>query len=309
MKDKDIMDKEKPFFSIIIPSYNRALLIIKIIDSFLKQTYPYFELIIVDDGSNDNTKAVFETLKDERVKYYWIDNRERGAARNFGAKLATGDYINYFDSDDLAYSNHLEEACQAITALSFPMVFHLGYEMKDENGRLIHKHRSVNGNGNNKLLRVNYINPNPLFVHKDTLKEVEYCCDRNLSGTEDWLYHLRLMARYNFIAYDKSITSCMIQHDERSMNQYSGNAVLSRNELLLKYLKDDYIFMNRYGNNLSKISAECYGLASLHYALQGKKATAIKTFFKATIQYPIIIFKRRTLGILKYLLLGKINIQ
>ena len=130
--DKNLDDNNKILFSIIIPTYNRSAFILKIIDSFLKQSYPYFELIIVDDGSNDNTAEVTGTIKDERVKYFCKENGERGAARNFGAKQATGDYINYFDSDDLAYPNHLEVACAAARKLEKPMQFHVGYEMKNE---------------------------------------------------------------------------------------------------------------------------------------------------------------------------------
>ncbi len=300
--DINLTGKINIFFSIVIPSYNRASFIIKTIDSFLKQTYPYFELIIVDDGSNDNTKEVINAIKDERVKYYWKENEERGAARKFGAKLSTGDYINYFDSDDLAYPNHLEEASRTITKLNTPMVFHLGYEMKDENGKLIHKRKLVKGKGNDKLLRLNYINPNPLFVHKDTLKEVEYYCDRNLSGTEDWLYHLQLAARHDFIAYDQMVTSCMIQHDNRSMNNYSGDEVLKRNELLLHYLQADDRFMAVYGKRLHTISAEMKGLGALHFVLEKKKIEAIKQLLISFRLSPVLIFNRRTLAIIKYII-------
>jgi len=299
--DPNLDKSQEIYFSIIIPTYNRAAFITKTINSFLKQNYPFFELIIVDDGSTDNTKELINSIQDPRIRYFQKENGERGAARNFGAQKANGEYINYFDSDDIAYPNHLELAVKAIRELKNPMIFHLGFEMKNEIGDLIYKLKPKKLTGNSDMLKVNYINPNPLFVHKNTLMEVEYNVDRNLAGSEDWLYHLQLAARYNLHAYDEIITSCMIQHGDRSMNKYSGDAVLNRNELLLYYLKSDTHFIKKYGNKLHSISAEVYGLAALNYVLERKKIKAINTFLYSIRLSNIIIFKRRTLAIIKYL--------
>lgn len=86
--------------SIIIPTYNRAHLICHSIDSILAQTYPDYEIIVIDDGSTDNTG---ETLKKYggRIKYVRQENRGFGAARNRGLEEVTGEYIAFLDSDDL----------------------------------------------------------------------------------------------------------------------------------------------------------------------------------------------------------------
>jgi len=299
--DPNLDKSQKIFFSIIVPTYNRAAFIQETISSFLKQTYPYFELIIVDDGSSDNTRELINSIPDTRIKYFRKENGERGAARNFGAQMANGDYINYFDSDDIAYPNHLELAAKAIMELKNPMIFHLGFEMKNELGKLIYKSKAQKGIGNSAILKVNYINPNPLFVHQHTLAEVVYNKDRDLAGTEDWLYHLQLAARYKLYSYDEILTSCMIQHNERSMNTYSGDAVLKRSELLIYYLKQDEQFIAKCGNDLKAISAEMHGLAALHFVLEKKKRKAIKMLLKSIWLSPVIIYKRRTLAVIKYL--------
>ena len=97
-------------FSIIIPTYNREKFIVKTIQSVLSQTYTNFELIIVDDGSTDNTEKFVRNVKDNRIKFFKKENKERGAARNYGTNKAKGDYITFLDSDDLLYSKYLEEA-------------------------------------------------------------------------------------------------------------------------------------------------------------------------------------------------------
>ena len=96
---------KKLLISIIIPSYNRAELISHTLKSVIQQTYKNWELIIVDDGSLDNTREVVKPfLNDDRI--FFVDrpkDRLRGgnAARNYGMKLAKGEYIKWLDSDDL----------------------------------------------------------------------------------------------------------------------------------------------------------------------------------------------------------------
>ena len=93
------------FFSIVIPTYNRAKFIDKAIASLLNQKYEDFEVIVVDDGSTDNTEEVVKSFNNNKVKYYKKENQERGAARNYGAKLAKGEYINFFDSGPIGDAN------------------------------------------------------------------------------------------------------------------------------------------------------------------------------------------------------------
>lgn len=102
-----------PLVSIIIPTYNRAHLIGETLDSILAQTYENLECIIVDDGSTDTTfEVVGEYLKkDTRFQYHQRPNeRPKGAnaCRNYGFELSKGEYINWFDSDDIMMPNKIE---------------------------------------------------------------------------------------------------------------------------------------------------------------------------------------------------------
>src|SRR5262245_32601052 len=108
-------DSEKDiFFTIVIPTYNRAQLIDATIQSVLQQTYRNYEVIVVDDGSTDNTEEVVKKYLAPNFIYYKLEHGERSAARNFGTSKAKGDYINWFDSDDIMLPNHLEELNKAI---------------------------------------------------------------------------------------------------------------------------------------------------------------------------------------------------
>ncbi len=96
-----------PFFSVVIPVYNRAGLLRVTIDSVLAQTEQDFEIIVVDDGSADNPKAIVDEAADSRVRFERKDNGGGGAARNRGIDLARGRYIAFLDSDDRFLPHHL----------------------------------------------------------------------------------------------------------------------------------------------------------------------------------------------------------
>lgn len=104
---------QEPLVSIIIPTYNRAHLIGETLDSVLAQTYQNWECIVVDDGSTDDTDAVMQKYcdKDSRFKYFHRPDEHLpggNGARNFGFKMSQGEYVNWFDSDDLMHKNKLQ---------------------------------------------------------------------------------------------------------------------------------------------------------------------------------------------------------
>ena len=90
-----------PTVSVIIPTYNRSSLVTEAVGSVLQQTHTDVEVIVVDDGSTDDTRSTIEQISDERVKYYYKDNGGRCTARNYGLIKAQGDYITFLDHDDL----------------------------------------------------------------------------------------------------------------------------------------------------------------------------------------------------------------
>ncbi|MBI9067998.1 MAG: glycosyltransferase family 2 protein [Salinivirgaceae bacterium] len=110
----------KPFFSIIIPAFNRAYILTQTIESVLLQTFNDFELIVVDDGSTDNTKEVVQNILDSRLTYIYQHNAERSVARNNGIRNSKGKYICFLDSDDWYENNHLQTLFDRIKTTNFP---------------------------------------------------------------------------------------------------------------------------------------------------------------------------------------------
>jgi len=96
-------------FSVIIPLFNKRESVYKTIKSVLNQTYPFFEVIIVDDGSTDGSREVVETIADNRIRLIKQNNAGVSAARNRGIREAKNDLISFLDADDLWEPNYLEE--------------------------------------------------------------------------------------------------------------------------------------------------------------------------------------------------------
>lgn len=98
--------------SVIIPTHDRSALLAEAIQSILAQTWRDFEVIVVDDGSTDDTSKVVRHIGDSRVRYLYAEHGERSVARNRGLEAAKGEYITFMDDDDLCLSHRLE--CQAL---------------------------------------------------------------------------------------------------------------------------------------------------------------------------------------------------
>jgi glycosyltransferase involved in cell wall biosynthesis len=101
-------------YSIVVPTYNRENSLHKLFESIFMQSYQNFELIIVDDGSTDNTGDLIRSFQDARIKYIYQDNSGGSKARNTGIDAAKGSYIAFLDSDDVFLPNHLANALSVL---------------------------------------------------------------------------------------------------------------------------------------------------------------------------------------------------
>ena len=293
------MSNSNLMFSIVIPTYNRANFILKAVESYLQQDYSNFEIIVVDDGSTDNTKEVLSTVKDGRVSYYCQANAERGAARNFGIRMAKGDYINFCDSDDYVYKNHLTVACKFV-AEEKPSVFHLGYNTISSDK--IEFSENPSGILNELILRGNILHLSGVFLKRELALKYPFVENRDLSGSEDWLQWLLLSANFDILG-SQEITSAYVLHGDNSMFLANGENTSTRTNLLKKYLEEDVSFKNRYGSKMPVISGSGDLLIALDFALEKKKGKSLKFLVRSLSSDPSLIFSRRVLAVLKYLLL------
>ena len=129
-----------PFFSIIIPLYNKEKFIENTIQSALNQTFLDFELIVVNDSCTDRSLELVKAFKDQRIKIYTIRNGGVSKARNFGIQKASTNLIVLLDADDLWKSNHLEELYNLRKAHPNCGLYAMGYTKKFDNANPINAH-------------------------------------------------------------------------------------------------------------------------------------------------------------------------
>lgn len=128
-----------PKVSVVIPTYNRAQFIPEVISSVLCQTLDDFELLIIDDGSTDNTKDIVSTfLSDPRVKYFYKDNGGEPSAVNYGWSLSTGEYFVQVNSDDPQPPDLFKEMCTAMDASPGAVVGYCDFNFIDEDDNVIY---------------------------------------------------------------------------------------------------------------------------------------------------------------------------
>lgn len=286
-------------FSIVIPTYNRASFIQKTIQSVLDQTYQNFEVIIVDDGSTDNTEEIVASIKDSRLTYFKKKNEERARARNFGANLAKGKYVNFLDSDDTLYPTHLSQALKMIEINDFPEIFHLNFDIYHVASNKAVPAKDIHGNLNLSLVKKgNLLSCNGVFLRNDIAKKFPFNEDIALSASEDYELWLRLAARYK-IHHSNVITSSVVNHELRSVLNFKKELLAKRLYLFLHYISQDEEFNRMYGNYKSLLTSYANSYISLHIALTGKdKVASVKYLLKALSSNMNVIFTKRFYSII-----------
>ncbi len=130
-EDYSKSSKMTPKVSIIIPMYNAAKYIGESVQSVINQTHTNWELILIDDGSTDNTKSIIETyLDDYRIRYFWQENGKQGKARNHGVRKANGFFIGFLDADDKWHERKLERQIEFFSEENVDVVYSSGHSFK-----------------------------------------------------------------------------------------------------------------------------------------------------------------------------------
>lgn len=294
------------YFSIIIPTYNRAQLIVETVKSILAQTFTAYEIIIIDDGSTDNTEEVIKPYLAENVFYHKKENRERAVARNYGVKLAKGKYINWFDSDDIMLPNHLQVAYDFIQIhQEYVNVFHLSYRKKNQNNEVLYSHKIDIKTINHLLFRGNLLSCNGVFLKRETALANPFNEDRLLSASEDYELWIRLASKYPFY-HVNSQTSIIIQHDERSVLTFRQTERLEKRFLLLMNLvKNNPSILKFLGRKINYFLMKNYLLLAVDIASTGDRYKTSKYLLKAMWHNIRFITERSFYATIKHLILGK----
>ncbi|ATA18624.1 glycosyltransferase involved in cell wall biosynthesis [Gibbsiella quercinecans] len=269
MNDKDAL------ISVVIPTFNRASIILKTVNSVLAQSYKNIEVLVVDDGSLDGTEKVIANIKDSRLKFIpLVENSGGTKPRNIGIEQSRGEYIAFLDSDDEWHSRKLE----------LQLKFFL--ENKIDNQNQVCMTAKIN-----RRPEGDYVRRNKPYKGYDSIMEYillgndfqtsTLLCDANIAKKslfsaslrkhQDWDFALRLEENgANFIYFDEPLT---IYDDSDVGNRISKDSKLDKSLYWLETIKTrvpEHIYYGFY----AKTIADTYIISS------GKKINGMMIYFK-----------------------------
>jgi len=207
-----------PLVTVVIPTYNRAHLVTEAIESALGQTYPNLEIIVVNDGSSDETERVVTEGYGDRVTYVRQENRGLAGARNTGIRAGHGDYFAFHDDDDLWVSSKLEKQLAQLQAhpecaLAYCACLEADTEGRSTGRLYLHSGKGRTGDNLGLLLKRTGILPSSVVVPKWCLERIGLF-DEQLRVCEDTDFFLRVYLRHP-AAYLREPLVLMRTHGEQ----------------------------------------------------------------------------------------------
>jgi glycosyltransferase involved in cell wall biosynthesis len=203
-----------PLVSVIIPTYNRSELLRVAVESVLAQTYANIEVIVVNDGSTDDTATVMEQWAD-RVIYFEQTNQGVAATRNKGLRAASGEYITFLDDDDFVLPTKTERQVRVLASRPQVGLVHCRYYYADEDGNLLDKAGMLpEGEVLGELLCGNFIWMGAPLIRRQCFDRVGLFDQDIPSVIADWDLWLRIaLAGYSFSCVQEPLGAYRIQHD------------------------------------------------------------------------------------------------
>jgi glycosyltransferase involved in cell wall biosynthesis len=216
----------QPLISVLICTYNGKRFLEQTINSVLAQTYPNFEIVIVDDGSTDGTQALVAKLSDqyECIRAFYRSNHGLPASRNFSFAQAHGEWIAIIDQDDLCYPSRLERQLAIASENPTAKLIFCDVDFINEHNQVIGHHLERfdlppkfirRGLAGNLLLAKGcYVDSEAFFMHKDSALAAGPF-DESLRYTCDYEYFIRVGLFENF-AYTQEVLAAWRVHDDQA---------------------------------------------------------------------------------------------
>lgn len=234
-----------PRVSVIIPTYNCEKYIVQTIESVLKQTYSNFEIIVIDDGSTDNTKKIIEKfINSHKIRYIYQTNSGQSAARNKGIEESNGEYIAFLDADDYWKKEKLKKQIEVLKNKNIGICYTNVEFIDDKTEEIIpvfrnRKHKKMRrGIIYKYLIFYNFIPFAGIMVRKECLEKIGGF-DKNIKMGDDWDILLRLSVHYEF----DYINEKLLKYRTGRKNQLSTNLEIRFEEQ--DKIIDKFFYQNR----------------------------------------------------------------
>lgn len=222
-----------PLVSIIMPAFNAQDFIVRSLKSACDQTYTNIEIIVVDDGSTDNTADIIKSYDDYRIRYLYQSNQGQGVARNKGVEVSKGQYITFLDADDRYLPKKVSRQVELLTTHpEFDATYCNAYHYYDNNpDKLLKKTRKFpSGDVLPDLLKSSFINPNTVIFKRHVLERFKFRDGAHGRYAEEWELYLNIaQAGHKFGHIDDELVVVEVRSD--SNTQWDTQWIIKKNTL------------------------------------------------------------------------------
>lgn len=282
-----------PLVSVVIPNFNHAQYLGAAITSVLTQSYPSIEIIVVDDGSTDDSRAVAACFG-QRIRYIWQENRGLSAARNTGIRAATGEYIGLLDADDLYEPNYLTTMIETLQENPEADGLYCGYQFVDQDNRPLSQIEArliPTEQLYDMLLDGNFFVPESVLVHQRCYASAGGF-DETLRACEDWDMWLRIIRQHMIIGTDAVLTRHRVLAG--SMSSDPTRMIDNRLAVLKKHIGPEPDAQMNVNSRANKAYSAAYLISAIEYLQFADEARAYVCLQKAAQCYPALLLQLST---------------
>jgi glycosyltransferase involved in cell wall biosynthesis len=286
------MNNSSPIVSVILPTYNCALFLPESIGSILLQTYKSYEIIVVDDGSTDNTKEVLSPFM-QRIKYIKLEqNRGLPTARNIGIQSAQGKYIAFLDADDLWLPEKLEADMEYFDKHPDISMVYSRHININERGYTLGSDRKKRLPSGNIFIRLfseqNFIITSSVVVRREVF-ETAGLFDEQLFNCQDWDMWLRIAFYFKVAGINKPLVK--YRHNPRSLSKNRNNVLKYQKLVIDKTYNAFKDKINGFDEKrYKKRLASHYAKTGRYYLRIGNKSLANENF-RLSLKYDPLNFR------------------
>jgi glycosyltransferase involved in cell wall biosynthesis len=273
-----------PLVTIIIPAYNASKYINETLNSVLEQSFSDFEILIIDDGSTDDLCDKVRQFKDERILYYYQENKGVSAARNFGFSKAKGKYVVFFDADDVMGDNFLQSRLAELEC-DDRLNFVCGKVLKFSD----HKHfekvfKGTTVNGINEILHYdqNIVTcPSNYMFRTEFLSEYQILYNIRLSSTADRMFLIQCHNK-GFGEFKEKAGVLFYRVNCKSMSHLLTPLLVNDNAIFYKVLLEKDLIRQ---HDLRLVLTKGYYIIAASYFKLGYFFKALVYAFKSAFYY------------------------
>ena len=278
--------------SIVIPTYNHGRFVVAAVESALAQSYASTEVLVVDDGSTDNTRDVLAAFAG-RISYVYQENRGLSAARNTGIRTAQGEFIALLDADDMWVPEKLHVQMRVFADYPDTGLVSCGSDFIDDQGQEVSldSSRGFDRFRFRRLLQGNCVSGGSNAVVKRLCFDAVGLFDERLRSSEDWDMWLRIAKRYPVRCAPQMLTKVRVSTNSMSAEKNADTMLVNELRVLDKLFSDQTTNVNVYDRGMAY--AHRYVAAAWAYHKVGNWSDARVYIGKAFLANPVHFMLRK----------------